>query len=153
MSALSKCEWNTGILPVAPADMLSVVPDSAGRKPAGRTDCKLQVYKSVFRRQLFPAQRDDDFLVAAGEDDAAIFDRFDGQLIGLVTELEAENLAFLHRLTVDDSEAGALIERDRGDNEGRGKNVGASVLGGIGLGACDRFPTDRPKRVAAARVY
>ncbi|MEY2575107.1 MAG: hypothetical protein QOF80_594 [Verrucomicrobiota bacterium] len=61
---------------------------------------------------LLPAQGNDDFLVAAGEDDAAVFDRFDGQLIGLIPELKAELLAFLHRFAVDDGEAGALIHRD-----------------------------------------
>jgi hypothetical protein len=42
--------------------------------------------KSPFEK-LFPAQRDNDFLIVAKQDDVAVIDRFHGDLIDLIPQL------------------------------------------------------------------
>ena len=51
---------------------------------------------------LFAAQGNNDFLVASPEDDTAIFDAFDRELIGLRSHLQAKGLAFDHGFAIDD---------------------------------------------------
>src|SRR4051812_43750519 len=94
---------------------------------------------------LFPAERNDDFLIAAGENNAAVFNRLHRKLVGLGAKLEAKRLSFRHHFAVDDGEAGALIERDRADHEGGWQNVGPGVFSVVGLSARDRFPADGPE--------
>ena len=73
--------------------------------------------------RLFSAQRDNDFLVAAAEDDAAILDAFDRDLESLCAHLQTELLTFDHGLAVNDGEVGALIEGDGGDGKGGERNI------------------------------
>ena len=64
-------------------------------------------------KELFPAQRDDDFLIVAKKDDVAVVNRFDGDLIDLIAQLQAKLLAFAHRSPVNDRVMRFWIERDR----------------------------------------
>ena len=63
--------------------------------------------------ELFPAQRDNDFLIVAKKDDVAVVNRFDGDLIDLSPQLQAKLLAFAHRSPVNDRVMRFWIERDR----------------------------------------
>src|SRR5256885_13386097 len=102
--------------------------------------------------RLLPAERNDDFLVATGENDAAVFDRLDRELVSLVAQLQTKHLTFLHRFAVDDREARALIQGDGANHESRRQNVGTAVFG-RGLRASDRLPADGPKWIATAPVH
>jgi hypothetical protein len=73
---------------------------------------KTQPKKLLFEK-LFPAQRDDDFLIVAKKDDVAVIDRFHGDLIDLSPQLQAKLLAFAHRSPVNDRVMRFWIERDR----------------------------------------
>ena len=67
---------------------------------------------------LFSPQRNDDFLVAPPKDNAAVLNRFQRNLVGLATDLQAKLLPFLHDLAVDDGEAIGLSESDGADHKG-----------------------------------
>lgn len=82
----------------------------------------LAVVDLAKRRQLFATQRDDDFLVLATEDHAAVFDSLDRNMINLGADLETELLPFRHRFAVDDRKMGGAIESDAGDKESAGRN-------------------------------
>ena len=74
---------------------------------------KLNPKKAAPWKELFPAQRDNDFLIVAKKDDVAVVNRFDGDLIDLIAQLQAKLLAFAHRSPVNDRVMRFWIERDR----------------------------------------
>src|SRR5688572_6611697 len=103
-------------------------------------------------KTLPPAERHDDFLIASGQDNLTILDGFDGQLVGLSPELQSKLLSFLHYFSVDDGEAGVVIECDGADDESGREDIGTGVFRGS-LRARHWFPADRPKWIAAARIH
>src|SRR4051794_25984075 len=98
---------------------------------------------------LLPAERSDDFLIAPGEDDAAILNGLDRDLIRLASHLQAELLAFLHDFTIHDSEPVGPSERDGSHEKRGGGNLRSRVFGCSGFGcACRRLPSDWPEWIA-----
>src|SRR3954453_2610637 len=77
--------------------------------------------------QLAAPQRHRDFLIATRENYLAILDRLDGDLIGLVSDLQSEDLSFVHHLAVDDRIAAGRIDGDRANQECRWRNFGTSL--------------------------
>src|SRR2546430_7843892 len=77
-----------------------------------------QPKKTAPWKKLFPAQRDNDFLIVAKKNDVAVVNRFDGDLIDLSPKLQAKLLAFAHRSPVNDRIIRFWIERDRCDDKG-----------------------------------
>src|SRR6266446_6148078 len=67
---------------------------------------------------LLAPQRHNDLLIATGKNDAPILNGFELDLIILSTRLQAELLAFLHALAVDNRKARSLVESDRSKEEG-----------------------------------
>ena len=106
----------------------------------------------ILERELFAPQWDDDFLAAPPlQDDAAILDRLERDLVSMSAQLQTELLAFFHDPAVDDGEARSALEGDGGKRKGRDRNIRAA---GVVLGSCARDPggwdpTDGPKRIAA----
>src|SRR3954453_21871328 len=94
---------------------------------------------------LAAPQRDDDLLTATIENDAAVLNDFDGELVGLVSHLQTKDLPFRHRFAVHDREAGAVIEGNRADDESGLRNL-RTVLLRLCRFRC-WFPAYRPERV------
>ena len=59
-----------------------------------------------------PPQRHYDFLVSSLQNDAAILDALDRDLVNLISHLQTELLAFSHGFAIDDGKMRARIEGD-----------------------------------------
>src|SRR4051794_9924588 len=99
-------------------------------------------------RRLSAVKRNDDLLVAAAEDNLAVLDRFDRELVGLVAHLQSEDLAFVHHFAVDDRVTSAAIDRDRADEKRARRDILRGVFALCGGRDFARWsPADRPERI------
>src|SRR5438034_10116816 len=67
--------------------------------------------------ELFPAQRDDDFLLSSNQDHVAVFNTLDRNLMNSAADLQPELLAFAHYSAVDDGVTTFWIENNTGNDE------------------------------------
>src|SRR5438270_7582333 len=100
---------------------------------------------------LFPAKWNDNLFVAASENNAAIFDSLDRDLIDLSANLETKLLAFPHGFAVDNRKAGGAIERDGADDECAGWNF--ALIGSAAGNFAGRLPANWPKWAAGSGIH
>jgi hypothetical protein len=92
---------------------------------------------------LFAAKRDYDLFIVARKNYPAIFNPFDRDLINLGADLEAELLAFRHRLAVDDRELRRAIDRNGADEECARWNF--TLIRPAAGDSSSRLPANRPE--------
>src|SRR5205085_10002766 len=94
---------------------------------------------------LFPPQRDYNVGITPGQDHLAITDGFDGDLIGLRSDLKTKLLALLHDFAVDNREMATSSQRDRGHRKCRRRNISSDMIILAVRDLRGRFPANRPK--------
>src|SRR5437660_1293146 len=99
---------------------------------------------------LFPAKWNDNLFVAASENNAAIFDSLDRDLIDLSANLETKLLAFAHRFAVDNRKASGAIERNGTDYECTGRNF--ALIGSAAGYFSSWLPAKGPKWAADSGI-
>src|SRR4029077_4953596 len=73
--------------------------------------------KKLRRNELFPAQRDDDFLLSSNKDHVAVFDSLDRDLMNGTADLQSELLTFAHYPAIDDGVTIFRIENNCRNDE------------------------------------